>query len=225
MSKFHLKPKAHKLRREGVSLGDISDELGISKGTASKWCSEIKLTKSQEQKLKDKVIFMGMEGRLKGARMNREKKLQSIRDAKQWAQSKISKISNRDRFVANIALYWAEGSKKDTSNGFNIVNSDPDMIAFVYNWLVDDLDIKKDMIMPRIVINASHKDRTDNILIFWSNLLELPKDRFGKVNYIQSKHKKLYKNRDNYFGVLRLGVSKSTVLRYRILALIDILKS
>ena len=53
MSKFHLKPRVHNLRRKGISLGDIAAKVGISKGTASKWCSEIELTKLQKLKLKN----------------------------------------------------------------------------------------------------------------------------------------------------------------------------
>ena len=52
MSKYELKAKAQALRREGVSINEIKDKLGISKSTVSFWCKDIILTEAQYKKIK-----------------------------------------------------------------------------------------------------------------------------------------------------------------------------
>jgi hypothetical protein len=224
MSKFDLKPEAFYLRKKGISYGEIAKRLCLSKSTISLWCSDILLTEKQEKNLKNKIIRSGMNGRLLGAQKNKNKKLLEIREAEIWAKEKIGKISTKELLIANVALYWAEGSKK-SNTGFIFVNSDPDMILFIYNWLMVDMNISKEDFSPRVSINISHKDRVMNILKYWSNLLDLPVSSFGNPYFINTTQKKRYQNHDSYYGVLRLRLKKSTNFRYKILALIGQLKS
>lgn len=224
MSKFELKPKVKDLRITGESINNIAKELNLSKSTVSLWCSEMKFSDSVKNMLRCKMINAGLSGRLLGAETNKNKKISAINESKEWARNKIKNISNREFFIANIALYWAEGSKSDSSTGFIFVNSDPDMILFVYKWLRKFMMIPINEIKPTLSINVVHKERVDKILKFWSNLLDLPLDSFGNTFLVKTPLRKLYDNHNNYHGVLRLKVLKSTNLKYRILALIDRLK-
>jgi hypothetical protein len=94
----------------------------------------------------------------------------------------------------------------------------------MYKWLVDILKISKKDIFLQVSINAIHKYRIEKVLNFWADLLDLPKSCFGKTFFVDSVRKKVYENHDSHYGVLRLGVRKSTFLKYKILYLIDILK-
>lgn len=88
-------------------------------------------------------------------------------------------------------------------------------------WFTRCLGVKKEYFHPRIFINASHRDRERVLVRYWSKTLGLPKDVFAKTIFITRPNKKVYENRNTYYGVLALRVRKGTDLRYKILALLD----
>jgi len=46
---FELKPSAKKLRKKGLSIGDIERRLKIPRSTLSGWLKDIKLTSKQRK--------------------------------------------------------------------------------------------------------------------------------------------------------------------------------
>ena len=152
MSKFEFKSEVYKLRTRGFSIGKIASKLNLSKSTVSLWCSEIKFPKDIQDKLKAKMILAGHTGRLKGAETNKNKKINSIREAKEWAKKEFKDISLREYFIACIALYWAEGSKSESTTGFVFVNSDPKMISFMYKWLLKSLNPINSILVKTLLI-------------------------------------------------------------------------
>lgn len=127
--------------------------------------------------------------------------------------------------MIGLALYWAEGSKADSSSGFIFVNSDPIMIKLMFLWLTKIMNVNKSDIYGQISINSIHKNREDQVLIFWSNLLDLPKSQFNRTYFMKVVQKKVYKNHDHYYGVFRLGVRKSSYIKYLVLEMIRLLKA
>lgn len=224
MARFYLKPKAHEMRRAGKAINEICRVLGISKSTASLWCREINLTAEQRQSLTERRVAAGIIGRQMGAEANRMKKANARADAAKWAKHRISRLSNRDRLIAGIALYWAEGSKADSTNGFLFVNSDPSMIAFMSYWITEIIGISRTDLAPQVSINHIHREREDDVLNFWSRLLDLPRASFSKTFFAKTKQKKTYENHSAHYGVMRLRVRRGSVLRYKVLALIECLK-
>lgn len=224
MAKFELKSKVQFLRKRGMSLKQIMREAGISKSTASLWCRDIVLSEAQRQALKKKMIEGGHAGRLKGAEANHLKKVESQELARMEAAHILRSVSERDRLVSGIALYWAEGSKAESTFGFIFVNSDPAMISFMYRWLLEVMRVSKEDIYLHVSINEIHKPRIEKVLRFWSNLLDLPRSQFAKTFFMKVAQKKIYENHDVHYGVCRLGVRRSSLLKYKILALIDLLK-
>lgn len=214
MAKFKLLDHARRLRERGIAINKIAQTLGISKSTVSKWCEDIALNPEQISKLYKR--------KLNGAHANRKKKNQTIAFYKQRGGEVIGMLTERDMLIACISLYWAEGSKKCK---FKITNSDPGMILFMYKALQQCFLVKKEEFMPRLSINIIHKYRVRDVLQFWSNLLELPIEQFGNPVFIKTKPRKVYNNHNTYFGVLHLGVRKGTLLKYRMLGLIQALKN
>jgi len=96
------------------------------------------------------------------------------------------------------------------------------MILFMYTWLKLIMKITPQEIMPRISINEIHRSRI-SVLRFWAELLSLPVAQFGNPWYIHTKVKKVYENYDRYYGILRLGVRNGTMLKYKVLSLIELL--
>jgi hypothetical protein len=217
MAKFEKRLEARKLRKQGWSIRNIALHLQVSKASASVWCRDIELTNKQ----KEKFIADGHRGRLLGAETNRKKKQQCIDQCKIDALKIVGRLSERDRLIAGIALYWGEGSKKSK---MSFVNSEPALVLFMLNWFQDILDVEKEDFMPRIFINEMHRPRADKVLDFWVDYLGLEKEQFGKIVFLKMKAQKVYENYDNYYGVLALGARNSALLKYRILGLIDALK-
>ncbi len=221
MAKFEKRQEARKLRREGWSIKAITNHLGVSKSSVSAWCSDLELTKKQREILTKNAIAAGNKGRMLGTEMNKRKKQESIDLFKQQGLKDIGSLSRREFLIAGVALYWGEGSKKSK---MSFVNSDPQLVLFMFNWFQELMNIQKGDFMPRIFINEMHRPRANKILSFWSDLLGLPKEQFGNIVFLKMNSKKTYENYDDYFGVLALGAKKSTALKYRILGLIDALR-
>jgi hypothetical protein len=224
MAKFEKRLDARKLRRKGYSIFSIARCLGVSKSSVSVWCRDLKLTQKQANRLLENAINAGHKGRMIGAEMNRRKKEERIAFHKESGEKEIGKLSDRDLLMTGIALYWGEGNKKGKTK-LSFANSDPEAILFMYKWFQKAMDVGKNEFMPRIFINEIHGSRIKKVVKFWSSLLNLPIEQFGKPFLLKMKQKKVYENHDNYYGVLALGVRKSTDLKYRILGLINALKN
>lgn len=218
MAKSEERLRARQLRGEGLSIISIAQELKVSKSTASIWCRDISLTKRQLDQLAQNKFRGGYIGSLKGAQANREKKEKLIEFYKNEAKKEIGKLSNRDVLLIGISLYWAEGSKE---NKFVFTNSDPQMILLMKKWLMKIGGTQKDEFIPRIYINEIHESRLDQVLKFWTDLLDLPVEQFRKTAITKHEQKKIYDNYNSYYGILALKVRNSTSLKYRISGLIE----
>jgi transposase len=218
MAKFEKRLEAIKLRKRGFSIIEIAKKLEVSKSTSSVWCRDIELNKKQKDSLYNKMVEAGHKGRLIGANKNKESRLKEIEYYDLLAVETISNLNKKERLILLSALYWAEGLKNNGS--FTFTNSDPVMIKLVSKILIDDFNLTKEDLMPRLSINIIHKHRIDDVLKFWSNLLELPIDYFGKPYFSSAKQKKVYDNHDRYFGVLILKIKNGTKYRYKVLSLI-----
>jgi len=218
MAKSRLKIEARKLRIEGKSIKDIARDLEVSSSTASLWCRDIKLSTKQIAQLEknSKAPFYGR-------RLSYSLKQQLTRKVKEEqikseAKNLIGNLSDREKLIAGTALYWAEGFKKDKMAGF--ANTDPEMIKFALGWLQNQLDIPTSEIRLRVGINESHHHRTKEIENYWSKLTQIPLSQFNRPFYQKSTWKKIYEHPENYFGTLRIRISKSTDLLKKIKGLI-----
>lgn len=121
----------------------------------------------------------------------------------------VGKLTKRDLFMAGVALYWAEGFKHKDESGLGLGTSDPNMAKFYVSWLERCLGVSKIDLLFRVTANESHKDRIGKIERFWIKNLGVGKEQFAKPFYQKTTWKKIYPNRDEYFGVLRIRVRRS----------------
>lgn len=210
MAKTELRREARKLRTQGSSIKNIARDLKVSSSTASLWCRDILLSKEQIYKLErnSKDPFYGR--RLTYALKQQLKRKMESEKIKENALKSIGKLTDREKLITGVALYWAEGFKKDKMAGF--ANTDPQMIKFAINWLHYQLNVPLEEIKLRVGINESHRGRTKEIEDYWSNITGIPSDQFLKPYYPQSVWKKTYEHPEEYFGTLRIRVCKSTKL-------------
>jgi len=222
MAKSNLKIKAKELRAKGESIKVIAKRLSVSPSTVSYWCKDIKLSDEQIKELERRAHDPNY-----GKRLVNSLKQQSIRIKKtNWLIKEgileVGHLSKRELFLSGIALYWAEGFKSDSQVGF--CNSDPDMIKFFLTWLKGCFNYKNEDFRLRVGLNESYKDQTTEIENFWSESTGISLAQFQKSFYQKIKWRKVYNNPENYHGVLRIRVNKSTDFLRKIRGFIEGLK-
>lgn len=168
------------------------------------------------------MVDAGHKGRMIGAQVNKQKRLDSIKLAEDSAKKIIGELSKRDLLMLGIGLYWGEGSKGNQSR-FIFVNSDIGTIKVMLLWL-DSMNIPRENLSPQVYINEQHEDRIDIVTKYWSKELKIPPHKFGRSIFIKSKLKKIYSNHDTYMGVLHLSIQKSSFLKYQTMAFLEIVK-
>ncbi|MEN9582267.1 MAG: hypothetical protein RL641_221 [Candidatus Parcubacteria bacterium] len=224
MAKYELRIKARKMREKGQTLQSIAGALSVTKSTVSLWCRDIILPKELIEKINKNQNIKLIPGRLKAAQVNRQKKIDAIDRCNTFAKKFIKNINKRELGLIAAALYWSEGSKSPHTAGFQFINSDPDMILAVRYFLEGVMEVKNNEIKCSIQINITHEKRIGKVLSFWKNLLNLRDEQMRKPYYVRTKASKVYDNYDNYYGICRLMVSKSSLLKYKMLGMIEEMK-
>jgi hypothetical protein len=224
MVKYNKMIEAQILRKKGFPINKIAETLKVSKGSVSLWCRDVIISEKLKDKIRVEHYKKTEKGRLMGAQMNKNKRLASIEKADIFGIENINKLNKKEVILIATALYWSEGSKSDMSSGFRFVNSDPKMILFMRDFLIKYMEIKNSELTCSIQINEVHRSRIVNVLSFWKNLLELEDQQIRKPYFVKTKNQKIYKNSDNYYGICKLIVKKSTNLKYIMLGLIKALK-
>lgn len=207
MSNAIQKLEAIHLRKTGKSIRSIAKTLSAPPSTISLWCKSIELTQEQKKILEANAKNPYFAGR--GIYLNKLKKQtkSKIKKLEKLGIKKVGKLTKRELFLAGVALYWAEGFKKDTQAG--LASLDLNMIKFYVKWLKDCFGYKESDLIFRVTANISHKDRIDDIQKYWSDKLKVPLDQFRKPFFQNVTWKKTYENPNEYFGVLRVKVRKS----------------
>jgi transposase len=90
MAKTLKHNKAIKLRLEGKSIKSIAKILNISKSTASVWCKDVGLTQKQIKKLHKDMVTGSYVGRMKGAKLQHERKILRKNRQKFMAKKKLA---------------------------------------------------------------------------------------------------------------------------------------
>lgn len=223
MAKSLQKIEARRLRgKKGLSIKKIAKEVSVAKSTVSLWCRDIELTPLQIKRLEEKEKDGRLRGRLKGAWVQKERRLKRIEKIHEQAKKDIEKLSKESLFLAGVALYWAEGHKKQHNLGF--ASSDPKMILFFLKWLQEICKIPKSRLKCLVGINQIHKERIEKVEKYWSKLTGIPRSQFTKPSFKKVKTKKIYKNIENHYGTFVIRVSKSTDLNHQVKGWIEALK-
>lgn len=207
MAKFREKIQARKLRGKGESIKSIARKLKVSPGTVSIWCRDVQLTQSQIRELERRGKDPNYGRRLEYTRRRRLEKEEKIKKLRQEGINEIGELTERELFLVGASLYWAEGFKKDSQAGF--ASSDPKMIVIILKWLKDCGYSLNDLTL-RVTVNISHIKRIDDIQKYWSEVTGISVGNFQKPFYQKFKWKKVYENPEDYHGVLRVRVRKST---------------
>lgn len=216
MAKIKERERAQAMRRNGASITRIAQEVGVSKSTVSYWCRDIQLTKDQLDRLTQASKHAGRKSLLKTAELKRQRRLKDTSEARQLGANDVGGIAHRDLHMLGLALYWGEGYKTGNEEcGFT--NSSTDIIRVYICWLKTIYGVNEDALILRVSINKEHKNREQAVLAYWSKVTGVPLSQFTSTSFIKSTSKKVYANKDRYYGTLRIKVRRGSMLRRRIL--------
>lgn len=212
--KLTSKEKAIKLRRRGYSYSEILKEIPVAKSTLSIWLKSVGLSREQKQRLTDKKLA----GMKKGWEARRRNRIEITGKIKEEARAQIGRLSKRELWLFGIALYGAEGNKEKERGSLVIFgNSDRFLIKIFLKWLQDICYLPKNDIHFLIFLHETAKDRLPEIKKYWSEVTGFTIDHFQKVTWKRNRITSYRKNRgDNYFGLLRIIVKRSTNLNRKI---------
>jgi hypothetical protein len=218
--KGRLKEEAISLRREGLSYSEILQRIPVAKSTLSLWLRSVELSREQTQRLTEKKLLAIQ----RGGQSRRNWRLSTTKSIKKQAhleiKKRIKRIDARDLWLMGIMLYWAEGAKdKEYKPGQSVIfcNSDPLMIRIFLKWLDICLKIPNKNIQFSIYIHENHQHNIEKIKVFWSNATGYLIENFDKIYYKKHKARVYRRNtEENYHGLLRIRIRKSSALNRRI---------
>ena len=111
-----------------------------------------------------------------------------------------------------IGIYWGEGTKRE----LNIINSDPILLRAFLEF-VKEIGVTKDRIKASVRVYENINQ--NHAINYWSNILNLDKKQFYKVEIIEGNKKGKLE-----FGMCRLRVEKSSKEFKLLMSLINVVK-
>ena len=197
----------------GLSYGEISKRLKVSKSSVKNWVEDIQLSAEQkavlqanmqvvrfsserqitdEQRLKASLSLKRMHKIYNARTKGHKNMVQKYFDLRQQHQMVgRNKIVNEasDLYKAGCMLYWAEGAKHRNSISFS--NSDLVMIKLFTRFLFEELKINKSDIVVRVNCYLNNGLSMVDIENFWLQQLgDLPRTCLRKHTVNQETKKK-----------------------------------
>ena len=219
MAKALLRLQARELRKRGVSVKKIAVYLGIARSSASVWVRDIILSVEQLEKLRKSELNGAERGRLKGALVQKERRIRQILEYKNQGMRQIGELTERELLIAGLALYWGEGYKKGRRLQF--CNSDPRMVKFLLYWLQNCFGINPEEIRCRVGINEIHRKRDEIVRTYWSNVTGISLSQFTSTSFKKVNNKKIYENFHEHYGTLAIEISQPARFYGKIIGLIE----
>ncbi|MFI6700147.1 hypothetical protein ACIBJC_14425 [Streptomyces sp. NPDC050509] len=210
-AKDDLRDQARELRLQGLTYDQIQVELGCSKSSISLWVRDLPKPDRRDAKEQAKLA----------ARKRWDHEL-AIRDearqeTKAAATREIGTLSDRELFIAGVALYWAEGTKDKPyarRESLLFINSDPNVITFYLRWL-ELLGVTRERMHFRVSIHESAD--VPEAEKFWADLAGVAPSLFQKATLKKHNPKTVRKNiSEAYRGCLIVYVTKSADLYRRV---------
>lgn len=188
MARLLDRKKALELRGEGMTYGQISSVLGVPKSTISVWLREFEINKSILHKLYENRAKVRITAAVK-ANLSKSK----IRYDK-FVQSKITEkftllpLTRKESYIAGLMLYAGEGTKGDNST-VSLCNTNPEIVRFFVNWLVEYCGVSKQDL--RVLVHIYRDMNVQDTLSYWSQTIDIPLSQFIRPYMKTSKRSDL----------------------------------
>lgn len=214
--KFDKREEVVRLRKKGFSYSEIRQIIHVSKSSLSLWLKDIILTDEQIKRLRRK----GEVARSLGSKALKDERIKRQKRIIGKAISEVKPLDISDLWLVGVMLYWAEGAKQKEYHPSQRVcfsNSDPAMLIVFLCWLRRCLCINAEDILFEIYIHETYKKTREELSRYWSGITGFSLDKLRTVYYKKNRVHSYRKNRgENYHGVLRISVRRSTDLNRKI---------
>jgi transposase-like protein len=206
--KKESKEKAIYLRKvEGLSLGQISTRLGVSKSSVSGWVKHVRLTKNQVLKLRKQNPATKQ---YDGVRVTSEANRKRAAEARHSYQHQGRCESHGfNLHLVGCMLYWAEGTK--SKNSIRFTNTDAFMMVLFLRFIREVFGVLDDKI---IVVCRSHilsHYSLEDVEKYWINTLGLSNENLRKGS-IETRIPKVKKVKYPY-GICSISVNNTNLIQ------------
>lgn len=200
---------ARALRREGLSIRDIEQHLGVSRSSVSLWVRDIELTPEQHARLDQRNAARGRQlyGNVVWA-------AECLHRRRWWqAEGRLAARAGDATHAAGCMLFWAEGSK--ARNMVQLANADPELIRVFVAFLRDYFDVPDEKFRIACNLFADHLEKQHEIEQFWLDLTRLPPSCMTKtmVN-VYSKHSQKKRQNKLPYGTCRVSVHDTRIAQH-----------
>jgi hypothetical protein len=212
MSRFKDKEKAIALRKQEMSYSQIKAILGVGKGTLSSWLKNYPLSKERISQLSWKNDRR-IERYRETMKNKREKRLKEFYNEQ---KNKIFPLTKRDLFIAGLFLYWGEGGKTLPSS-LTLSNTDPSLINFFIDWVINHLDFPKEKIHIKLHLyyDMDIKKETN----FWSKKINISKKQFKNPYIKQTNFKAINYKRSFGHGTCNVQIGDARLCEKILMAI------
>lgn len=219
--KLFEKSEVQKLRKQGLSYRAIQKVIPVSKDSISRWCRSIPLTDSQSKKLENNKRESVYKASSIAASNKRKKKEDEIKMFMNEGSLSVGNLSERDRFIAGIVFYQAEGTKFDGKCEFT--NADARLIVFMMEWFREFFIIPLEKFRGAIWL---HDDLNESqAKEYWSQLTNIPIAQFHKTYVVKKKFPIQIRKQLHPYGVFSIRFSDTKIHRKIIGLISGILKN
>jgi hypothetical protein len=165
--------RARDLRAQGWTIREIEAELGVSRSSASIWVRDVQVDPEVWAERVRTRTNHGWEKRRETFERRRAERGETDRKE---AERLLGEMTDRDLFIAGIALYAGEGSKRIGSVSFP--NSDPRMIALFLAFLRRFFCIDESRLRVSIYLHEGLD--LEAATKFWSEVMAIAPSQFRK---------------------------------------------
>lgn len=217
-----LKQKAISLRKSGKTYSEIIQRLNfiVPKSTLSGWFKNIKLSETQNKRIKEKILKGWAKARRVAIETNKIKRERYLKGVEERILHLTDKLKNKDTAkIALAMLYLGEGSK-DPRRGLMFGNSNPTVIKLFLKLLRYCYKIDENKF--RCTVQCRADQNTKALEIFWSKITKISPAKFYKtqIDYrtVGKPSKKV-----EYKGVCRINYFSNDIA-YELKDIIEVIK-
>lgn len=181
------KRKAIILREKGKSYNEINKILNIPKSTLSTWLKSNPLSEKIKKANINRAKIVWAKNIVDFNKKRSEKYQKDTQLLMEKFASETPKIFDHDLFFIGLALFWAEGGKREKYS-VRFVNSDPIIIKAIMRFFRKICYVDNTKITLIIHLYPNIKEETAKE--FWSKITGLPLTHFRKSQTQISKSSK-----------------------------------
>jgi len=188
------KQLALRLRLQGRSYSEIQKVIyGISKSTLSAWLKNVVIPEKAQQALAKRTQQNSLHGLLRRNRNQTRLALERKAQYQNRAKKQITPLTKSDLLFIGATLYWAEGYKRPkrkngreiTSHPISLTNADPQLLKMFLRFAREICNVPGEKI--EIAVRIFKHLNAENVLTYWSNILQMPRENFSKPTVVVSK--------------------------------------